>query len=55
MLGLMLIFVGFYFFLACCLVYLPDTGGLVNIYGAPATLAMLARSIPEPCWPWRRG
>jgi ammonium transporter, Amt family len=42
MVGLMLIFVGFYFFLACCEVYLPDTGGMVNIYGAPATLAMLA-------------
>jgi ammonia channel protein AmtB len=40
--GLMLIFVGFYFFLACCLVYLPDYPGIVNIYGAPATLAMLA-------------
>jgi len=42
MVGLMLIFVGFYFFLACCLVYLPDTSGMVNIYGTPATLAMLA-------------
>jgi ammonium transporter, Amt family len=40
--GLMLIFVGFYFFLACCLVYLPDYTGIVNIYGSPATLAMLA-------------
>lgn len=40
--GLMLIFVGFYFFLACCLVYLPDTTGIVNIYGSPATLAMIA-------------
>jgi Amt family ammonium transporter len=42
MVGLMLIFVGFYFFLACCLVYLPGYTGIVNIYGAPATLAMLA-------------
>jgi Amt family ammonium transporter len=40
--GLMLIFVGFYFFLACCLVYLPDYTGIVNIYGSPATLAMVA-------------
>lgn len=42
MVGLMLIFVGFYFFLACCLVYMPNTSSLVNIYGSPATLAMLA-------------
>ena len=42
MVGLMLIFVGFYFFLACCLVYMPNTSSLVNIYGAPATLSMLA-------------
>ena len=40
--GLMLIFVGFYFFLACCLVYLPGYTSIVNIYGAPSTLAMLA-------------
>jgi Amt family ammonium transporter len=42
MVGLMLIFTGFYFFLACCEVYTPNSTGLVNIYGAPATLAMLA-------------
>jgi len=42
MVGLMLIFVGFYFFLACCEVYLPDYTGIVNIYGSPTTLAMLA-------------
>ena len=42
MIGLMLIFVGFYFFLACCVVYLPDYNGIVNIYGSPTTLAMLA-------------
>jgi Amt family ammonium transporter len=42
MLGLMLIFVAFYFFLACCLVYLPNYMSIVNIYGSPATLAMLA-------------
>ena len=40
--GLMLIFVGFYFFLACCLVYLPDYASIVNIYGSPSTLSMLA-------------
>ena len=40
--GLMLIFVGFYFFLACCVVYLPDYTGIVNIYGSPATLSMIA-------------
>lgn len=42
MVGLMLIFVGFYFFLACCVVFLPDYTGIVNIYGSPTTLAMLA-------------
>lgn len=42
LIGLMLIFVGFYFFLACCLVYLPNYTTIVNIYGSPSTLAMLA-------------
>lgn len=42
MVGLMLIFVGFYFFLACCEVYLPDYTSIVNIYGSPTTLSMLA-------------
>lgn len=42
MVGLMLIFVGFYFFLACCVVFLPDYTGIVNIYGSPTTLAMIA-------------
>jgi len=42
LIGLMLIFVGFYFFLACCVVYLPGYTGIVNIYGSPTTLAMLA-------------
>ncbi len=42
MVGLMLIFVGFYFFLACCVVFLPDYTSIVNIYGSPTTLAMLA-------------
>jgi ammonium transporter, Amt family len=42
MVGLMLIYVGFFFFLACCLVYLPGYMGIVNIYGAPYTLASLA-------------
>jgi len=38
----MLIFVGFYFFLACCVVYLPGYTTIVNIYGSPTTLAMVA-------------
>ncbi len=42
LIGLLLIFVGFYFFLACCVVFLPDYKGIVNIYGSPATLSMLA-------------
>lgn len=42
LIGLMLIFVGFYFFLACCLVFLPDYTTITNIYGSPSTLAMLA-------------
>lgn len=42
MVGLMLIYVGFFFFLACCVVFLPDYTGIVNIYGAPYTLASLA-------------
>lgn len=42
MVGLMLIFVGFYFFLACCLVFVPDYTGITNIYGAPATLSSVA-------------
>lgn len=42
LIGLMLIFVGFYFFLACCVVFLPGYSGIVNIYGSPTTLAMLA-------------
>ena len=42
MIGLMLIFVGFYFFLACCVVFLPDYTSIANIYGSPTTLAMLA-------------
>ena len=42
MIGLMLIFVGFYFFLACCVVYLPDYTSIVNIFGSPTTLSMIA-------------
>lgn len=42
LIGLMLIFVGFYFFLACCVIYIPDYSGITNIYGSPVTLSMLA-------------
>ncbi len=42
MVGLMLIFVGFYFFLACCVIFIPEYTGITNIYGAPVTLSMLA-------------
>lgn len=42
MVGLMLIFVGFYFFLACCLVFVPGYTGITNIYGDPATLSSVA-------------
>ncbi|MBD2465074.1 ammonium transporter [Oscillatoria sp. FACHB-1407] len=39
MVGLMLIFVGFYAFLAACLIFLPGYDGEFTIYATPMTLA----------------
>ncbi|MGF1567141.1 MAG: ammonium transporter [Nodosilinea sp.] len=44
MVGLMLIFVGFYAFLAACLIFLPGQTGEINIYGTPMTLASIGVS-----------
>lgn len=41
MVGLMLIFVGFYAFLAACLIFLPGYSGETTIYGTPMTLASI--------------
>lgn len=41
MVGLMLIFVGFYAFLAACLIFLPGYTGETTIYGTPMTLASI--------------
>ncbi len=41
MVGLMLIFVGFYAFLAACLVFLPGYAKETTIYGTPMTLASI--------------
>lgn len=41
MVGLMLIFVGFYAFLAACVIFLPGQTGEITIYGTPMTLASL--------------
>lgn len=41
MVGLMLIFVGFYAFLAACVIFLPGQVGEFTIYGTPMTLASL--------------
>lgn len=41
MLGLMLIFVGFYAFLAACVIFLPGYEKETTIYGAPMTLASI--------------
>jgi ammonium transporter, Amt family len=41
MLGLMLIFVGFYAFLAACLIFLPGYTKETTIYGTPMTLASI--------------
>lgn len=41
MVGLMLIFVGFYAFLAACLVFLPGYTGETTIYNTPMTLASI--------------
>ncbi|MEO0708891.1 MAG: ammonium transporter [Cyanobacteria bacterium J06649_5] len=39
MVGLMLIFVGFYAFLAACVIFVPGQTGEITIYGTPMTLA----------------
>ncbi|HEY9626249.1 MAG TPA: hypothetical protein V6C84_03020 [Coleofasciculaceae cyanobacterium] len=41
MVGLMLIFVGFYAFLAACMIYLPGYEKEATIYGTPMTLASI--------------
>lgn len=44
MIGLMLIFVGFYAFLAACVIFVPGQTGEVSIYGTPMTLASIGVS-----------
>jgi ammonium transporter, Amt family len=44
MVGLMLIFVGFYAFLAACLIFLPGYAKETTIYGTPMTLASIGVS-----------
>ncbi|NJO80937.1 MAG: ammonium transporter [Cyanobacteria bacterium RM1_2_2] len=44
MVGLMLIFVGFYAFLAACMIYLPGYEKETTIYGTPMTLASIGVS-----------
>jgi ammonia channel protein AmtB len=44
MVGLMLIFVGFYAFLAACVIFLPGYSGETTIYGTPMTLASIGVS-----------
>ncbi|MEM9162953.1 MAG: ammonium transporter [Cyanobacteria bacterium P01_F01_bin.4] len=39
MVGLLLIFVGFYAFLAACVIFVPGQTGEITIYGTPMTLA----------------
>ncbi|MEM9149950.1 MAG: ammonium transporter, partial [Cyanobacteria bacterium P01_F01_bin.3] len=41
MVGLMLIFVGFYAFLAACVIFVPGQTGEFTIYGTPMTLASI--------------
>jgi ammonium transporter, Amt family len=41
MVGLMMIFVGFYAFLAACVIFVPGQGVETTIYGTPMTLASL--------------
>lgn len=41
MVGLLLIFVGFYAFLAACLIFLPGYSAETTIYGTPMTLASI--------------
>lgn len=44
MVGLVLIFVGFYAFLAACVIFLPGYQGETTIYGTPTTLASIGVS-----------
>lgn len=44
MVGLMLIFVGFYAFLAACVIFLPGQTSETTIYGTPMTLASIGVS-----------
>jgi ammonium transporter, Amt family len=44
MVGLMLIFVGFYAFLAACVIFVPGQTGEITIYGTPMTLASIGVS-----------
>ncbi len=44
MIGLMLIFVGFYAFLAACVIFVPGQTGEISIYGTPMTLASIGVS-----------
>lgn len=44
MIGLMLIFVGFYAFLAACVIFVPGQTGEISIYGTPMTLASVGVS-----------
>jgi ammonia channel protein AmtB len=44
MVGLMLIFVGFYAFLAACMIFLPGYSGETTIYGTQMTLASIGVS-----------
>lgn len=44
MVGLMLIFVGFYAFLAACMIFLPGYAKETTIYGTPMTLASIGVS-----------
>lgn len=44
MVGLMLIFVGFYAFLAACVIFVPGQTGEISIYGTPMTLASIGVS-----------
>ncbi len=44
MVGLMLIFVGFYAFLAACAIMLPGYEGITTIYGTPMTLSAIGSS-----------
>ncbi len=44
MVGLMLIFVGFYAFLAACVIFTPGQTGAITIYGTPMTLSSIGVS-----------